>query len=87
MTKKETTYERFLEFEEDPKTWGDDSVYTTRHVANKLGVPFRNARYHMMKLVDEGHLCQIKFEGSTWYLKRKHYPEFVVFRKFGVKVL
>jgi hypothetical protein len=84
MTKKETTYEKFLKFVETD--WGDDAAYTTRYVADELSMQFRNARYHMMKLVDEGHLCQIKFEGRTWYLKRKHYSEFIVFRKYGVKV-
>ena len=84
MEKKEKTYERFLKFVNTD--WGDDDVYTTRYVADKLGMPFRNARYHMTKLVDEGHLMVIKFEGSTWYLKRKHYSEFIVFRKYGVKV-
>ena len=69
-----STHERFLVF--FTLEWNDDAVYTIRDFADRFTLEFRDVRYHLMKMVDEGLLCRVKFEGNTWYMKRCNFDDF-----------
>jgi predicted HTH transcriptional regulator len=73
-------HEQFIQY--FTLNWDDDAVHTTRDLADHFKIEFRLARYHLMKLVDDGLLCQVKYEGNTWYLKRKYYDEFKELRPY-----
>lgn len=73
-------HEKFLEFYRT--LWLDDSVYTTRDLTDYFQIEFRLTRYHLVKMVDEGFLCQVKYDGNTWYFKRIHYDEFKALRPY-----
>jgi phage pi2 protein 07 len=74
------THERFLEYYHT--MWQDSDVHTTRDLTDHFQIEFRLARYHLVKMVDEGLLCQVKHDGNTWYFKRKHYDEFKALRPY-----
>lgn len=74
------THEKFLEYYHT--LWQENDVHTTRDLTDYFGIEFRLARYHLVKMVDEGLLCQVKSEGNTWYLKRVHYNEFKALRPY-----
>ena len=78
------THKAFIEY--TLNEWPAETVHTLRTLADHFALPLRNVRYHAIKLVDEGYLCQIKFDGNTYYLLKRHYAEFVKFRPYGVKV-
>jgi hypothetical protein len=49
--------------------WECDTAYTLTDIAIQLGdIDIRLARYYLMRAVDQGDLCRIKWHGSTWYL-------------------
>jgi hypothetical protein len=78
------THQTFIKYVEND--WPSDTVHTLRTLADLFHIPLRNVRYHAIKLVDEGYLCQIKFDGNTYYLLKRHYAEFLKFRPYGVQV-
>jgi predicted HTH transcriptional regulator len=79
-TESPKTHEKFLEYYHT--LWQEDDVHTTRDLTDYFQIEFRLARYHLVKMVDEGLLCQVKFEGNTWYFKRVHYAEFESLRPY-----
>lgn len=64
--------------------WTIDEAYTLSDVAEMFKIDIRLARYYLMRLVDEGILCQIKWERNTYYA---HSCWRKPFRELGVKVL
>ena len=61
-----------------------EECYTLTGIAEMFGIDIRNARYYLMKFVDKGHLCQITWEGNTYYALRCWKDPF---KELGVKVL
>jgi hypothetical protein len=78
------THQKFINYVIND--WPSDTIHTLRTLADLFDIPLRNVRYHAIKLVDEGYLCQIKFDGNTYYLLKRHYAEFLKFRPYGVQV-
>ena len=61
---------RGVKFSQFLKTkWDCDTAYTLVDIAKELDdINIRLARYYLMRAVDKGDLCQVKWHGSTWYL-------------------
>jgi hypothetical protein len=66
------------------KEWDLDEAHTISTIAELFVIDIRLARYYLMKLVDKGLLCQITWEGNTYYAHRCWKR---VFQNLGVKVL
>ena len=64
--------------------WDLDEAHTITTIADIFGIDIRVARYYLMKHVDRGDLCQITWEGSTYYAWRCWRKPF---QALGVKVL
>jgi len=71
-------------FEND---WKEDEAYQIRDFADKFQIEVRLSRYYLMKMVDSGLLAQLKYKGSTWYVKREHRDKFKQFKFIGVRTL
>lgn len=74
--------EKFIEEE-----WDIGEVYSISDVARRFMIDIRLARYHLMKAVDNGRLCQLKYQKSTYYLKREWKEPFERFLVIGVRLL
>ena len=66
------------------REWEVDEAYTISTIAERFGIDIRLARYYLMRQVDKGVLCQITWEGSTYYAWRCWKRPF---QDLGVKVL
>jgi hypothetical protein len=75
-----STHDRFTVFY--TLEWKDEAVYTTRDFADLFKLEFRDVRYHLMRMVDDGLLCRVKYEGNTWYMKRCNYDDFKKLRPY-----
>lgn len=75
----------FEEFVND--SWDKNGAYVITDFENIFGINRRLARYYLMKLTDQGVLCQLKYKGNTWYVKREFAQDFKQFRWIGVRVL
>jgi len=64
--------------------WTIDEAYTLSDIAEMFEIDIRLARYYLMRLVDKGVLCQIKWERNTYYA---HSCWRKPFKELGVKVL
>ena len=64
--------------------WQLEECYTITGVSEEFGIDIRLARYYLMKFVDKGVLCQVTWEGNTYYALRCWRGPF---RELGVKVL
>ena len=67
--------------------WDLGEVYVIGDLARMFGMDIRLARYHLMKNVDSGILCQVKWEKNTYYLKREWERPFSRFTHIGVRLL
>ncbi len=67
--------------------WSLGDVYTIGDLAGMFEIDIRLARYHLMKNVDRGILCQIKWEKNTYYLKKIWKKPFTRFVHIGVRIL
>jgi hypothetical protein len=68
--------------------WDDSKAYQIRDFADEFKIEIRLARYYLMKEVDHGDLMLVKYDGSTWYIKRNgNYERFKAFSWIGVKIL
>lgn len=63
--------------------WQDDKAYTAADLTALLGCSIPLAHYHLLKLVKQGKLCQIKHHGRTWYMKAQYATQFM---KIGIDV-
>jgi ribosomal protein S25 len=61
-----------------------EEAYTISSVSEYFGIDIRLARYYLMKFVDKGILCQITWDGNTYYALRCWKGPF---KELGVKVL
>jgi len=64
--------------------WTIDEAYMLSDVAEMFKIDIRLARYYLMRLVDKGVLCQIKWERNTYYAHACWRKPFL---ELGVKVL
>lgn len=64
--------------------WTVDEAHTISSVAERFQIDIRSARYYLMKYVDKGILCQITWEGNTYYAWRCWKRPF---KALGVRVL
>lgn len=67
--------------------WELSDAYMIGDLGRMFNIDIRLARYHLMKSVDHGVLCQVKWEKNTYYLKREWKRPFERFTHLGVKVL
>lgn len=81
----ESNNELFLRFVDEE--WDIDDMYTITNLAHRFTIDIRLARYYLMKLVDRGVLCQLKYKRYTYYMKRCWLEPFKRFRYLGVKLL
>ena len=66
------------------KEWQIEEMYTITSMSEEFGIDIRLARYYLMKFVDKGVLCQITWDGNTYYALRCWKGPF---KELGVKVL
>jgi hypothetical protein len=59
--------------------WNDKYAYMTRDIADLLCCDTRIARYYLLKMIDEGHIAQLKYWGKTWYVKAYQIEQFEKF--------
>ncbi len=67
--------------------WDLSDAYTISDLALRFSIDIRLARYHLMKMVDNGILCQVKWGKNTYYLKRVWKRPFGRFAHLGVRCL
>ncbi len=94
QTNTQSLSEIFIDFVEHQ--WGVYDVYSTRFFVDRFGTDFRLTRYQLMRLVDQGELCLIKFTkfddevfcvGSAWYARRIHLKDLKQFEYLGIRVI
>jgi hypothetical protein len=66
------------------REWSIEEMYTITSIHEMFDIDIRLARYYLMKFVTKGYLCQITWEGNTYYALRCWKKPF---QQLGVKVL
>jgi hypothetical protein len=65
-----STGEKFREFYE--MLWLAEDVYSQSDFVNYFHIDSRLARYHLLRMCDQGLLCQISYKGNAWYIHHTH---------------
>ena len=83
-----STGEKFREFYD--MCWLPEDVFEQTSFVAYFGIDSRLARYHLIRMCDEGLICQVTNKaGNAWYIHRSHKELFatnLTFRRYGVKV-
>lgn len=82
-----STGEKFREFYE--MYWLPEDVYEQTSFVTYFSIDSRLARYHLMRMCDEGLICQVtNKKGNAWYIHRSHRELFtsLTFKRYGIKL-
>lgn len=70
--------------------WMKDDVYCQSDFITYFGIDSRLARYHLLRMCDEGLLCQIKNKrGNAWYIHHSHkqlFKQNLLFQRKGIRI-
>lgn len=67
--------------------WNDEFAYTPSDIADVLSCDPRLARYYLIKMVEQGKLCQLKYRRRTYYIKPEQSEQFERFEFIGLTIL
>lgn len=65
-----STGDKFREFYEH--FWLHEDVYVQTDFVKYFNIDSRLARYHLLRMCDEGLLTQISYKGNAWYIHQTH---------------
>jgi hypothetical protein len=67
--------------------WDDTFAYTPSDIAEILDCDPRLARYYLLKMIERGILCQLKYRRRTYYIKPEQSKQFERFGSIGLTIL
>lgn len=83
-----STGDKFREFYE--MFWLTEDVFCQTDFVKYFGIDSRLARYHLLRMCDEGLLCQVtNKKGNAWYIHHSHRELFktnLTFKRKGIHI-